>query len=110
MDRVVAKPDRLCLRIELRPPPLVDISLDCDDRRNLAKSADDFRTADVTGMDDVVDAGEMLLGLGAQQPVRIRDDSNSQHDARPDCLKLCLKHLSTAKFTSLSPRHSSVLA
>jgi hypothetical protein len=37
--------------------------------------------ADVAGMNDMVDTGEILLGLGAQQPVCIRDDSDSQHDA-----------------------------
>jgi hypothetical protein len=80
MNRVVAKPDRLCIRIIVRPRPVIDIAPNCDNRRNPAESVDDLRVADVTGMDDVGHAGQLLLRFGTQDPVGIRDNSDSKHD------------------------------
>src|SRR6516164_6195374 len=80
IDRVVAKPDRLCIRIIVRPRPIIDIPPNCDDRRNPAESVDDLGAADVTGMDDVGHAGQPLLGFGTQESVCIRDNSDSTHD------------------------------
>ena len=39
----------------------------------------DFRAADVAGVDDVLDAGERLQRLGAQQAVGVGDDAD-QHE------------------------------
>ncbi|KRR27208.1 hypothetical protein CQ13_22330 [Bradyrhizobium retamae] len=80
MDRLLAKPDRLCIRIILRPRPFIDVPPDCNNRRNPAESVDDFGAADVTGMDDVGYAGQPLLGFRTQNPVCIRDNSDSKHD------------------------------
>jgi len=80
IDRVVAKPDRLCIRIIVRPGPVIDIPPNCDNRRNPAESVDDLRAADVTGMDDVGHADQPLLGFRTQEPVCIRDNSDSTHD------------------------------
>ncbi|OKO74435.1 hypothetical protein AC630_26885 [Bradyrhizobium sp. AS23.2] len=84
IDRMVAKPDLLCIRIIFCPRPVIDVPPYCDNRRNPAESVDDFRAADVAGMDDMGHPGQPLLGFGTQDPVCIRDDSDSKHARSPD--------------------------
>jgi len=67
------------LRIVFRPMAGIDVPLDRDDRRNPVKSGDNVWRTDIAGMDDMRDAREILLNLRTQEPVSVRDDSNSEH-------------------------------
>jgi len=62
--------------IARRPVGGVHIAADGGHRRDPAECRDDLGPADVAGMDDVGHAGEVLLRLGAQQAVRVRNDSD----------------------------------
>src|SRR5712675_3792276 len=56
----------------------VHISSDRGDRRNLAKRADDVGMPNISAVNDLIDAGQTALGLGPQQPVRVRNDPDSE--------------------------------
>jgi hypothetical protein len=59
------------------------------------QSGDHVWRTDIAGVDDVRHAGEALLNLWTQEPVSVRDDSNSNHCASiPRCLTLdvCVRH------------------
>jgi hypothetical protein len=69
----------LGVRIVSRPVADIDVPSDRSDRRNPAEPGNDLWPTDITGVDDMRHAGELLLNLRAQQAVGIRDDSNPKH-------------------------------
>src|SRR6266700_75066 len=71
----------LGLWIMFRPVAGIDVPSECNDRRNPLESGDNVWRTDIPGMDDLRHACEGLLDLWAQQPVGVRDDSNSEHCA-----------------------------
>ncbi len=81
MDANPAKGYRLRLRIMFRPVAGIDIASDRNDRRDPPESGDNAWRTDIAGVDDVVHPREVLLDIRAQQPVSVRDDSNSGHAA-----------------------------
>jgi len=85
VDGASAELDRARSGIAGRPVGSVHIALDRDHGRDAAQARDDLGTADVAGVDDMRNAGEALLRLGAQQAVRIRNHSYLHRHQRP-CL------------------------
>src|SRR5580704_8881333 len=83
VDRAAAQLHERRLRIRDRPLALVDVAPDRRHRRDLAQALDHLGAADVSGMDDVVDAREPFDGLGTQKTMRIRNDANPHPEADP---------------------------
>jgi hypothetical protein len=79
MDAAPAEGYHLGLRILLRPVAGIDVPSDRNDRRNPLESGDNVRRTDVAGEDNMRDACEALLDLRTEEPVSVRDDSNSEH-------------------------------
>jgi hypothetical protein len=76
------------------------------------QSGDHVWRTDIAGVDDVRHACEALLNLWTQEPVSVRDDSNSNHCvSNPRCptLDVCVRdNLNRPKsytFRSLAARH-----
>src|SRR5262249_32782680 len=76
VDHAPAELDRPGVRIDRRPIGSIDIALDRYHRRNPVKAGNHLRPADIAGVDDMGDAGEAPLSLGAQQAVGVRYDSD----------------------------------
>jgi hypothetical protein len=57
----------------------IDVPSDRNDRRNPLESGDNVRQTDVADVDNMRHACEALLDLRTQEPVSVRDDSNSKH-------------------------------
>jgi len=76
VDGAAAEADRSGVGIARRPIGGVHIALDRDHGGDAAEVRDDLGPADVAGMDDMGDAGQALLSLGAQQAVRVRNHSD----------------------------------
>jgi hypothetical protein len=72
------EPNEFGVGVFVRPITGVHISSDRGDRRNLAKRADDFGMPNISAVNDLIDAGQTALGLGPQQPVRVRNDPDSE--------------------------------
>ncbi len=86
IDAAPAEGYHLGLRILLRPAAGIDVSSDRNDGRNPLESGDNVRRTDVAGVDNMRHACEALLDLRTQEPVSVRDDSNSEHCATiPRC-------------------------
>jgi hypothetical protein len=81
IDAAPAEGYHLGLRILLRPVAGIDVPSDRNDRRNPLESGDNVRRTDVAGVDNMRHACEALLDLRTQEPVSVRDDSNSEHCA-----------------------------
>jgi hypothetical protein len=77
IDAAPAEGYHLGLRILLRPVAGIDVPSNRNDRRNPLESGDNVRRTDVAGMDNMRHACEALLDLRTQEPVSVRDDSNS---------------------------------
>ena len=71
----------LGLLIMCRPMAGINVPSDRNDRRNPLESGDNAWRTDIAGVDDMRHACEGLLDLWTQQPVGVRDDSNSEHCA-----------------------------
>jgi hypothetical protein len=83
------EPYHLSVGIMFRPVPGIDVSLNRSDRRNPTESDENVRATNIAGVDDMRHPGKSLLSLRPQEPVGVRDDSNSQHcavslDPRPN--------------------------
>ena len=86
IDAAPAEGYHLGLRILLRPVAGIDVPSDRNDRRNPLESGDNVRRTDVADVDNMRHACEALLDLRTQEPVSVRDDSNSKHCATiPRC-------------------------
>lgn len=88
IERPLAKPYHLSVRITFRQVAGIDVSPDRSDRRNPTESDENVRATNIASVDDMRHPGKPLLSLRPQEPVGIRDDSNLQHyavslDARP---------------------------
>ena len=59
-----------------RPWLRVDVAPDRGGRCDRPQARHDLGATDVARVDNVVDTGEPLLRLGAQQPMRVRDDAD----------------------------------
>ena len=81
IDATPAEGDHLGLRITFRPWRSVDVPSDRNDGRDPLQCCDNVWRTDVAGMDDMRHACEELLNFRTQQPVSVRDDSNSDHCA-----------------------------
>jgi hypothetical protein len=81
VDAASAEGYRLSLRIMFRPVAGIDVPSDRNDRRNPLEFGDNVWRTDIAGVDDMRHACEALLNLRAQEPVSVRDDSNSEHEA-----------------------------
>ena len=86
IDAAPAEGYHLGLRILLRPVAGIDVPSDRNDRRNPLESGDNVRRTDVADVDNMRHACEALLDLRTEEPVSVRDDSNSKHCATiPRC-------------------------
>ena len=71
---------------------VVDVTANCGEWRDGPQSVENLVIANVTGMQDVVAAGECLDGFRTQQSVSIGDDADAhanslrQHRQRPACV------------------------
>jgi hypothetical protein len=72
-----------------RPVAGIDVPSDRNDRRNPLEFGDNVWRTDIAGVDDMRHACEALLNLWAQEPVSVRDDSNSEHCAS---IPWCFSH------------------
>src|SRR4029450_5260045 len=79
VDRLSREAHEFRVSILAGPFAGVNVSSDRGDGRNLAKRVNDLGPPDVAGMDDVIDARQASFGLGPQQAVRVRNDSDSEH-------------------------------
>ena len=79
IDAAPAEGYHLGLWIMFRPVPGIDVPSDRNDRRNPLESGDNVRRTDVADVDNMRHACEALLDLRTQEPVSVRDDSNSDH-------------------------------
>jgi hypothetical protein len=59
----------------------VDVPSDCRDRSNPAQPGNHVWLTNIATVDDMRNAREPLLSLGAQEAVGIRNDSNTEHSA-----------------------------
>ena len=71
-------PKEIVLDFDATDDPLHGLAADRGDGRDLRQARDDVRASDVAGVDDVLDTGERLQRLGAQQAVGVGDDAD-QH-------------------------------
>jgi hypothetical protein len=83
------EPYHLSVGIMFRPVPGIDVSSNRGDRRNPTESDENVRATNIASVDDMRHPGKPLLSLRPQEPVGVRDDSNSQHcavslDPRPN--------------------------
>jgi hypothetical protein len=76
VDGPAAKLDRSRRGIARRPIGGVHVPPDRNDGRDPAQLGNDLRPADIAGVDDMLNTGKALLRLGAQQAVRVRNDSD----------------------------------
>ena len=62
----------------------VGVAPDCVHRRDLVQGRDYLRVADVSGVDDELDAGQGFNGFGAQQTVGVGNDADQmfRHGSR----------------------------
>jgi hypothetical protein len=81
IDAAPAEGYHLGLRMLLRPVAGIDVPSDRNDRRNPLESGDNVRRTEVADVDNMRHACEALLDLRTQEPVNVRDDSNSKHCA-----------------------------
>ncbi len=58
---------------------MVVVSSDGTDGRERTQLLEHLRRSDVARMDDQIDAGERLLGLGAKQAVGVGDEPDDAH-------------------------------
>jgi len=77
VDAATTERYHLGLRIMFRPVAGIDVPSDRNDRRNPLESGDNVWRTDIAGVDDMRHACEGYLDLWTQQPVGVRDDSNS---------------------------------
>jgi hypothetical protein len=89
VDAASAEGYHLSLRIMFRPVAGIDVRSDRNDRRNPLQFGDNVWRTDIAGVDDMRHACEALLNLRAQEPVSVRDDSNSEHCAN---IPWCFSH------------------
>lgn len=83
------EPYHLSVGIKFRPVAGIDVSSNRSDRRNPTEFDENVHATNIASVDDMRHPGKLLLRLGPQEPVGVRDDSNSQHcavslDARPN--------------------------
>src|SRR5690349_23886486 len=64
------------VRVSSRPPTSIDVSSYCRYWCDLAEFREHLKAADITGMDDVMDARESFGRLRAQKTMRIRNDAD----------------------------------
>ena len=81
IDAASAEGYHLGLRITFRPVLSIDVPSDRNDRRNPLEAGDNVWRTDIAGVDDMRYACETLLDLRTQEPVSVRDDSDSDHCA-----------------------------
>ncbi|ANW01094.1 hypothetical protein LMTR13_13830 [Bradyrhizobium icense] len=79
IERSLAEPYRLSVRIMFRPVAGIDVPSNRSDRRNPTESDKNVRTTNIAGVDDMRHTGKPFLSLGPQEPVGVRDNSNPQH-------------------------------
>jgi hypothetical protein len=79
VDAAPAERYHLGFRIMFRPLAGINVPSDRTDRRNPVESGDNVWRTDIAGVDDMSHACEALLDLRTQEPVSVRDDSNSEH-------------------------------
>ena len=78
VDAATTERYHLGLRIMFRPVAGIDVPSDRNDRRNPLESGDNVRRTAVADVDNMRHACEALLDLRTQEPVSVRDDSNSK--------------------------------
>ena len=76
VDGNPAEFNHVSLRQLARPRALIDIATHRDHGRNRSKLFEDFRRADIAGMNDVFGSVQSCNRLRPQQPVRVRDDAD----------------------------------
>src|SRR5258705_12169075 len=77
-DGSAREPHEFGVSVFPRPITGVHISSDRGDRRNLAKRADDVGMPNISAVNDLIGAGQTALRLRPQQPVRVRNDPDSE--------------------------------
>ena len=68
--------DRFRLGQSARPRPLVDVPADGCDRRNCREFVQDFGSAYVSSVNDVLGSTEPVDRFGTKQAMRIRNDAD----------------------------------
>ena len=76
IDANAAQLKHLSFRQLARPRGFVDVATDGGDGSDGGKLFEDFRRADISGMNDVCGPAQRLNSLGAQQAVRVGDDAD----------------------------------
>ena len=76
VDRNTRELDRFSLGQPARPRPFVDVPADGCDRRNCREFVEDFRSAYVSSVDDVLGSTECVDRFGTKQAMRIRNDAD----------------------------------
>ena len=79
IERSLSELYRLSVRIMFRPVGGIDVPSDRSDRRNPTEFDKNIRTTNIASVDDMRHPRKPFLSLGPQEPVGVRDDSNSQH-------------------------------
>lgn len=71
--------DLLSVGIVFRPLASIDVSFNGNDGRYPTEFDENVRATNIAGVNDMRHPGKLLLGLGPQKPMGVRDDSNPQH-------------------------------
>jgi hypothetical protein len=77
------------------PVATIRVSSDRGHRRDPAKGGNDIGTSDIAAMNDVIHASEMIFRFGPQQPVRIRNDSDSERHSSLRAVGCALSYASS---------------